>query len=176
MTSWFVRQSGGQEIGPVAAELLVRGIAAGKVPADADVREAGTEDWLPLEAVEEFQDALPEDGVQTRVIESPWFMEQTGRSAPAAATESYFEEDDAATRVAAAPSLDTHPSASRQPPPAAGASRRPPPPPPPRPPSHAPRPPPEGRSLPPRGFPPPPATSPYGDDDDAKTRVAHAPT
>lgn len=200
MADWYVRHSGGGAIGPVAADLLVRGIAAGKVPIEAEVCEAGTDEWLPLEAIEEFQDALPEDGVQTRVIESPWFMEQTGRTQPGAATDAYAEDDDAATRVAPSP-VDTGPAAPR---PAAGAPSRPggfPPLPPsrgltppvgrrpPAPPVSSPRGAARPVSSPRAAAPPKPVSSPraapkpvatanaaYEEDDDAMTRVARAPS
>ena len=128
MVDWYVRHQGEDAIGPVDAELLVRGIAAGKVPVDAEVCEAGTDEWLPLEAIEDFQDALPDDGVQTRVIESPWFMNQTNRSTPGATLPgAYSEDDDAATRVASTPFGDSQPGVAlpSAPRPAAGAAARP---------------------------------------------------
>lgn len=77
MADWWVRHGSQKPIGPVSAELLVRGIGAGKVPVEAEVCRVGDREWLPLEAIEEFQDALPDDGARTHVIESPWFLEQS---------------------------------------------------------------------------------------------------
>lgn len=84
MAEWWVRQGSQEPLGPMPAELLIRGIRAGKVPIESEVCPVGGREWLPLEAIEEFQDAFPADSVRTHVIESPWFLEQSPASQPSA--------------------------------------------------------------------------------------------
>ncbi len=49
---WVV-SNGEVTIGPVRTELLLRGIRHGRVPADCQVRAAGSDEWRPLEALRE---------------------------------------------------------------------------------------------------------------------------
>jgi hypothetical protein len=49
---WIV-SNGEVTIGPVRTELLLRGIRHGRVPADCQVRAAGSDEWRPLEAMRE---------------------------------------------------------------------------------------------------------------------------
>lgn len=49
---WIV-SNGEVTIGPVRTELLLRGIRHGRVPADCQVRAAGSDEWRPLEALRE---------------------------------------------------------------------------------------------------------------------------
>lgn len=46
-----VTTDGTEIVGPVSRELLARGVAAGKVPADARVRSKGATEWLPVTQV-----------------------------------------------------------------------------------------------------------------------------
>ena len=58
MNQWFVYQGEGSHVGPVSTELLVRGVAAGRVPKDAHVAMAGSTEWAPLMTIEEIASAL----------------------------------------------------------------------------------------------------------------------
>jgi hypothetical protein len=58
---WVV-SNGTIEIGPVRTELLVRGVAHGRVPPDCQVREAGSDDWRPVERVREVAGILGQPG------------------------------------------------------------------------------------------------------------------
>ena len=49
---WVV-SNGEVTIGPVRTELLLRGIRHGRVPADCQVRAAGSDEWRPLDALRE---------------------------------------------------------------------------------------------------------------------------
>ena len=58
MNQWLVYQAEGTHVGPVTTELLVRGLAAGRVPKDAHVALAGSTQWQPVMAVGELVTAL----------------------------------------------------------------------------------------------------------------------
>jgi hypothetical protein len=58
VSQWFVYQGEGSHVGPVSTDLLVRGIAAGRVPQDAHVAMAGSTEWKPLMTVSELVIAL----------------------------------------------------------------------------------------------------------------------
>ncbi|MBI4954980.1 MAG: hypothetical protein HY908_23355, partial [Myxococcales bacterium] len=61
MNAWYLRNGDSEPVGPVATELVVRGIQAGKVPPDAEVAlefPDGMSPWRPLESVPEFAAAL----------------------------------------------------------------------------------------------------------------------
>jgi hypothetical protein len=55
---WWVTQGGQQPIGPVSTELVVRGIAAGRVPLDSFVCEVGGTAWSPVRDVRHFAEAV----------------------------------------------------------------------------------------------------------------------
>ncbi|MCC6526476.1 MAG: hypothetical protein IT373_27760 [Polyangiaceae bacterium] len=57
LSLWWVRHEGGEPIGPVEEELLVRGILAGKVPRGAHVCRIASNAWRPLGEVEPFATA-----------------------------------------------------------------------------------------------------------------------
>jgi hypothetical protein len=57
---WYVTQPGGSVIGPVDTELLSRGIAEGRVPLDSLACEAGDAEWLPVDEIAIFADAVNE--------------------------------------------------------------------------------------------------------------------
>jgi hypothetical protein len=59
--SWVV-SNGEVEIGPVRTDLLVRGVCNGRVPPDCQVREAGSDDWRPVDQVREVAGALGQPG------------------------------------------------------------------------------------------------------------------
>jgi hypothetical protein len=52
--NWWVTQAGREPVGPVSTDLVVRGIAAGRVPDDALVCQVGGTKWLRLLDVAEF--------------------------------------------------------------------------------------------------------------------------
>ena len=56
-TPWYVAV-GDTSVGPVSAELVVRGIQQRKVPPEALVCEVGSAAWIPLASVEEFHAAV----------------------------------------------------------------------------------------------------------------------
>jgi len=56
--SWWVTVPGGQPLGPVSTESLLRGISAGKVPREALVCRVGDEEWSPLSGIQRFADAF----------------------------------------------------------------------------------------------------------------------
>ncbi len=58
MADWFIHQAGGNHIGPVSSELIVRGVQAGKVPADAYVAAQSGGGWVPLSSVPELAAAI----------------------------------------------------------------------------------------------------------------------
>jgi hypothetical protein len=58
---WVV-SNGDVEIGPVRTELLVRGVSHGRVPTDCRVREAGSDDWRPVDCVREVAGILGQPG------------------------------------------------------------------------------------------------------------------
>ena len=148
MAEWLVRQGGGDAIGPVSTELVIRGIEAGKVAITAEVCRVGTHDWMPLEFVEEFAHVAVDEEAATRVTDSPWFLD--GGPLPSAPR--------------------------RPPPPPPRSSPGRPPPPPVRSAPRAPAPPPPAPPAPPRVAPPAPAARAYGEvDDEAMTRVATSP-
>ena len=55
---WLVYQAEGEHVGPVTTELLVRGLATGRVPRDARVAPAGTTRWQPVMTIGELAAAL----------------------------------------------------------------------------------------------------------------------
>ncbi|MCA9629244.1 MAG: hypothetical protein KC766_16335 [Myxococcales bacterium] len=71
MAQWMVRCEGSDPIGPVSTELLLRGIAQGRVPVESEVQQLGTREWQILEFVDAFADAIQSDEAMTRLAESP---------------------------------------------------------------------------------------------------------
>ncbi len=59
MSNWYVRSGGSDPIGPLATELVVRGILAGRVPLDAAVMDASDGAWRPIQTVPVFAAARP---------------------------------------------------------------------------------------------------------------------
>lgn len=59
MSEWYVCVVGGEPVGPVSAELLIRGIESGKVPHDALVCQTGEKEWHELFSVPSLAAALP---------------------------------------------------------------------------------------------------------------------
>src|SRR5436190_19763157 len=59
MSDWYVCVVGGEPVGPVSTELLVRGIESGKVPHDALVCQMGETEWHELFSVPSLAAALP---------------------------------------------------------------------------------------------------------------------
>lgn len=59
MSDWYVCVVGGEAVGPVSTELLVRGIQSGKVPHDALVCQTGEKEWQELFSVPSLAAALP---------------------------------------------------------------------------------------------------------------------
>lgn len=55
---WWLTQPGGVPVGPASTELVLKGIAAGKVPANVLVCEVGGNKWKPLGEVPAFSKAL----------------------------------------------------------------------------------------------------------------------
>ena len=51
MNEWYVRCGGTLIVGPVSADLLRRGIAAGRVPLQAEARRDDCTQWQPVGAV-----------------------------------------------------------------------------------------------------------------------------
>jgi len=73
MKSYLVRAKAGKPIGPLPANLILRGVELRRVPFDAEVREEGTAEWVPLASVDEFYDAMGLDDEQTGQNERPAF-------------------------------------------------------------------------------------------------------
>lgn len=160
----MVRSEGSDPIGPVSTELLLRGIAQGRVPVESEVQQLGTREWQVLEFVDAFADAIQSDEAMTRLAESP--LDDADVIA-------YADAEEAFTRLAV---------------PTGGslAARHPPPPPnPQRPPAAYPSAP---RASAPRMAAAPPisarfraspqaaaASAGYDEDDDVATRVASSP-
>jgi hypothetical protein len=57
---WYVSNEGSEPLGPLATDLVERGILAGKVPVTSLVCAVGDSRWMPLAAVPEFAEALRE--------------------------------------------------------------------------------------------------------------------
>ena len=55
---WWVTQGGQEPVGPVSTELVVRGLAAGRVPLDSYVCEVGGSAWKPVRDVRDFTEAV----------------------------------------------------------------------------------------------------------------------
>ncbi len=73
MTSYEVRVRNRKPIGPLPADLIVRGLELRRVPFDAQVREEGTTEWVPLASVDEFYEAMGLDDAKTRLNQPPVF-------------------------------------------------------------------------------------------------------
>jgi hypothetical protein len=58
VSEWYVFVEGGEHVGPVTAELIARGIAAGKVPRDARVARGAPVGWRDVMDVPDVVDAL----------------------------------------------------------------------------------------------------------------------
>ncbi|MCA9640344.1 MAG: hypothetical protein H6718_32730 [Polyangiaceae bacterium] len=148
MAQWMVRSEGSAPIGPVSTELLLRGIAQGRVPVESEVQQLGTREWQVLEFVDAFADAIQSDEAMTRLAESP--LDDADIIAYADAEEAFTQ-----LAVPAGQSLGARPP---PPPPAASSPR--------------------AASGPASArFPAPPkaANASYDEDDDAATRVASSP-
>jgi hypothetical protein len=65
---WFVYVDGGDHVGPVTIDLLARGLAAGRVPKDAQVARGKADEWRPAltfpELVAAMEEASARDGAQ----------------------------------------------------------------------------------------------------------------
>jgi uncharacterized protein DUF4339 len=72
---YFVYSTDNKHVGPVDAELIARGVLAGKVPEDAYVAPAGTTSWAPLKNVPPIAEAL-------RVARSPSGFAPAGSTTP----------------------------------------------------------------------------------------------
>ena len=165
MSEWMVRTADGQTLGPMSSSAVLEGIGSGVFDAEAEACRVGSNQWLMLEAFDEFADAL-QDEASTRVVDSPWFLKN--RAGPAAP-------------LPAKPSTPAiRPMPVVPPPPTSAVGSRPPTPGLPPPPTSS-----SPRSAPLPSSVPPPAydaaddaatrvASPgsYGEDDDAATRVA----
>lgn len=57
-TQYLVYSADDNHVGPVSAELIGRGVVAGKVPEDAYVAPAGSTAWAPLAAFPDIVDAM----------------------------------------------------------------------------------------------------------------------
>lgn len=57
-SEWYLSNDGGAPIGPVATELVVKGILAGRVPLEASVARVGDDNWIPLVTVHDFAAAV----------------------------------------------------------------------------------------------------------------------
>lgn len=55
---WWIAQKGNDPVGPVTADLLLRGIEAGKVPADTLICRVGDKEWSHIAEVPPFASAL----------------------------------------------------------------------------------------------------------------------
>lgn len=151
MAQWMVRSDGSDPIGPVTTELLLRGIAQGRVPVESEVQELGSREWQILEFVDVFADAIQSDDAMTKLAESP--LDDDDILA-------YADAEEAFTRLAVPGGAPA--TAPRGAPKPTAPHGRPPPPPPPN----------SARHLAP---PPPPSSATYQEDDDAATRVASSP-
>jgi hypothetical protein len=58
MAEWYVISPGGEPVGPVSEELVIKGVLGGKVPVEALVARVGEGDWLPLVSVPVFAQAI----------------------------------------------------------------------------------------------------------------------
>jgi hypothetical protein len=67
---WWVARAGRKPIGPVSTELMLEGIAAGKVPSDAFVCEVRKTTWTPISETRPFGTALIARGAAKRIHES----------------------------------------------------------------------------------------------------------
>ena len=78
---YYVYNADNNHIGPVSADLLARGVVAGKLPGDAFVAPVGANSWRPLSQVEEVAAALrtakaasslrPTTMVQATIVQVP---------------------------------------------------------------------------------------------------------
>jgi hypothetical protein len=55
---WWLTQAGGVPVGPASTELVLKGIAAGKVPSNVLVCEVGGNNWKALRDIPAFSKAL----------------------------------------------------------------------------------------------------------------------
>ena len=55
---YYVYTAHNQHIGPVTAELIARGVLAGKVPENAFVAPVGASSWIPINAIAEIEEAV----------------------------------------------------------------------------------------------------------------------
>lgn len=65
MSAWHVR-AGGKTIGPITSAQLKQAVEGGKVPANAQVRKDGTEDWQPITKIKGLN--WPEVSIEPRAI------------------------------------------------------------------------------------------------------------
>jgi hypothetical protein len=135
MARWYVKNADAEPVGPVSTELIVRGIALGRIPPTSEVCAEGGEEWLPLEYYTEFADAMTADDAMTRMAPSPL---EHGAEPPPGVLPSYsdVDDDEVFTRLAPSPlgvePETPRPAAGRRPPPPSGGARPPPKPPGPR--------------------------------------------
>lgn len=95
MNQWLVYQGEGAHVGPVPTDLLVRGIAAGRVPKDAHIAKAGSAEWKPLMTIPEIASALEALGDQEAPPGSIGLAPILEAPAPPAAPEPPMSEADA---------------------------------------------------------------------------------
>lgn len=112
MAQWMVRSEGSDPVGPVSTELLLRGIAQGRVPVESEVQQLGTREWQVLEFVDVFADAIQSDEAMTRLAESPLDDDDIV---------AYADAEEAFTRLAVPPGQS--PGARPPPPPPPNPSR-----------------------------------------------------
>jgi TM2 domain-containing membrane protein YozV len=65
MSAWHVR-AGGKTIGPISSTQLKQAVEAGKVPANAQVRKDGVEDWQPITKIKGLN--WPEVSIEPRAL------------------------------------------------------------------------------------------------------------
>ncbi len=75
-TRWYVCGDGSEPVGPLSAELIERGIMAGKVPDDAVVCAEGGISWVPIASISSFAAAL-----ETASQREAWLVEADSEAA-----------------------------------------------------------------------------------------------
>ena len=58
---FYVYSSDNNHVGPVNAELIARGVVAGRVPNDAYVAPLGSTSWVPMATIQEIADAVQKE-------------------------------------------------------------------------------------------------------------------
>lgn len=96
MSHWWVSRGSSEPVGPVTTEVLLRGIASGRVPLDTLICRVGEQRWVPLSEVDEVWEQLHPEQSRTDVNESPWFLD---RQHPRTDRLADSNEEEEATRV-----------------------------------------------------------------------------